>query len=182
MLARRASPAPVETAQATPQAPPPAAAPLPLPAVNAEAPRPPVVLASAGPDIVVPLPKDEPLPPAALAFAGAEPKAVVPEAKQPKRAAVEAPETTGTVTPEKAPVRTKLAARTEPEEAPRKAAAKGVDLNKGSLDELNSLRGAGLIGRAIVRKRPYASTEDLVRKRVVNRSTYERIKGQIVVR
>jgi hypothetical protein len=57
-----------------------------------------------------------------------------------------------------------------------------IDLNTAPLNQLNALRGAGLIGRAIVRGRPYASAEDLVKKRVLNRSTYVRIKSQITVR
>jgi DNA uptake protein ComE-like DNA-binding protein len=57
-----------------------------------------------------------------------------------------------------------------------------VDLNTAPLHQLNALRGAGLIGRAIVRGRPYASAEDLVKKRVLNRSTYARIKNQITAR
>jgi len=53
-----------------------------------------------------------------------------------------------------------------------------VDLNSASVDELNRL-GAGRIGRAIVQGRPYASAEDLVRKRVLSRSTFARIKDQV---
>ncbi|MFC4175417.1 helix-hairpin-helix domain-containing protein [Microvirga sp. GCM10011540] len=56
------------------------------------------------------------------------------------------------------------------------------DLNAASLEELNSLRGGGRIGKAIVRGRPYASVEDLVKKRVLNRSVYARIKDQVTVR
>lgn len=57
-----------------------------------------------------------------------------------------------------------------------------VDLNGASVQDLNSLRGAGLIGKAIMRGRPYGSVEDLVKKRVVNRSLYSRIKDQVTVR
>jgi hypothetical protein len=66
-------------------------------------------------------------------------------------------------------------------EANQEAAGTGkglVDLNSASVEELNRL-GAGRIGRAIVRGRPYASTEDLVRKRVLNRSRFARIKEQV---
>jgi len=56
-----------------------------------------------------------------------------------------------------------------------------VDLNKGSVEELNKLKGAGSLGRAIVRGRPYNSVEDLVNKRVVRRTTFERIKDQVAV-
>ncbi|MCG7392301.1 helix-hairpin-helix domain-containing protein [Microvirga sp. ACRRW] len=56
-----------------------------------------------------------------------------------------------------------------------------VDLNKGSLEELNSLRNAGALGRAIIRSRPYASVEDLVKRQIVRRSVYEKIKDQVTV-
>ena len=57
-----------------------------------------------------------------------------------------------------------------------------VDLNTGSVAELNGLKGGGMIGRAIVGKRPYASVGDLLSKRVLSRATYERIKDQVTVR
>lgn len=56
-----------------------------------------------------------------------------------------------------------------------------VDLNNGSFEQLNSLRGAGPIGRAIIRGRPYASVEELVTKRVLRRSVYEQVKDQVTV-
>jgi DNA uptake protein ComE-like DNA-binding protein len=55
-----------------------------------------------------------------------------------------------------------------------------VDLNSASLQQLNNL-GAGRIGRAIIRGRPYLSKEDLVRKRVLNRTDFGRIKDQVTV-
>ena len=61
------------------------------------------------------------------------------------------------------------------------AASDRVDLNKSTIEDLNNLKGAGSLGRAIVRGRPYKSVEDLVNKRVVRRATYEKIKGQITV-
>jgi DNA uptake protein ComE-like DNA-binding protein len=56
-----------------------------------------------------------------------------------------------------------------------------VDLNKSSIEELNKLKGAGSLGRAIVRGRPYKSVVDLVKKRVVRRTAFERIKDQVTV-
>ena len=56
-----------------------------------------------------------------------------------------------------------------------------VDLNRGTVEQLNNLKGAGSLGRAIVRGRPYRSVEDLVTKRVVRRTVFERIKDQVVV-
>jgi DNA uptake protein ComE-like DNA-binding protein len=53
-------------------------------------------------------------------------------------------------------------------------------LNSASIDQLNAM-GGGRIGKAIARARPYATPEDLLRKRVVNRATYARIKDQVTV-
>nr|WP_210497110.1 helix-hairpin-helix domain-containing protein [Microvirga antarctica] len=57
-----------------------------------------------------------------------------------------------------------------------------VDLNSASIEQLNALRGGGMIGRAITRGRPYRSAEDLMRKRILNRSAFERVKDQVTVR
>ena len=57
-----------------------------------------------------------------------------------------------------------------------------VDLNTASVEQLNSLRGGGRIGRAIIRGRPYASAEDLIKKRVLTRAAYDAIKDQVTVR
>lgn len=57
-----------------------------------------------------------------------------------------------------------------------------VDLNTGSFEQLNALKGAGPLGRAIIRGRPYASVEDLVKRKVVRRSVYEKIKDQVTVK
>lgn len=57
-----------------------------------------------------------------------------------------------------------------------------VDLNTASFEQLNRLRSAGSLGRAIIKGRPYASVDDLVKRKVVRRSVYERIKDQVTVR
>ncbi|MGX7707421.1 helix-hairpin-helix domain-containing protein [Methylobacterium sp. Gmos1] len=56
-----------------------------------------------------------------------------------------------------------------------------VDLNTASVAELNGL-GGGMIGKAIIAKRPYASPGELLSKRVLSRATYDKIKGQVTVR
>lgn len=57
-----------------------------------------------------------------------------------------------------------------------------VDLNTATLAELNGLKGGGTIGRAILQRRPYASIDQLLSKRVLSRSVYQRIKDQVTVR
>ncbi|KQQ12841.1 ComEA family DNA-binding protein [Methylorubrum extorquens] len=70
----------------------------------------------------------------------------------------------------------------EAEENAPPAAVSLIDLNTASLAELNSLKGGGAIGRTIVQHRPYASVDQLLSKRVLNRATYQRIKDQVSVR
>lgn len=72
-----------------------------------------------------------------------------------------------------------IAASTMPE--PGEQSSGLVDLNTGSFEDLNALEGVGPIGRAIIRGRPYASTEELVSKKVLRRSIYEKIKDQVTV-
>ncbi|MFD1354935.1 ComEA family DNA-binding protein, partial [Methylorubrum suomiense] len=67
------------------------------------------------------------------------------------------------------------------ENAPPPAVAL-IDLNTATLAELNGLKGGGAIGRAIIGHRPYASVDQLLSKRVLNRATYQRIKDQVTVR
>ncbi|ACL59364.1 helix-hairpin-helix domain-containing protein [Methylobacterium nodulans] len=72
-----------------------------------------------------------------------------------------------------------------PPEEPSQAAApaaSGIDLNTATLAELNGLRGGGLIGKAIIARRPYGSPQELVSKRVLSRAAFERIKDQVTVR
>jgi DNA uptake protein ComE-like DNA-binding protein len=84
--------------------------------------------------------------------------------------------------PVSVPMRTQVASAGSAPVAPAVRPGGAVDLNAASVQELNSLRGAGLIGKAIVRGRPYRSVEDLVKRRIVNRSLYARIKDQVTVR
>jgi hypothetical protein len=62
------------------------------------------------------------------------------------------------------------------------AAAKPfIDINSASIAELNQM-GAGRIGKAIVRRLPYGSVEDLLRKRVLTRADYELVRDKIAAR
>lgn len=68
------------------------------------------------------------------------------------------------------------------EPAPPESPAGGlVDLNRASVEQLNSLKGAGSLGRAIIRHRPYRSVDDLVKRKIVRRTVFEKIKGQVTV-
>jgi DNA uptake protein ComE-like DNA-binding protein len=60
-------------------------------------------------------------------------------------------------------------------------AADLVDLNQAPFEQLNSLKGAGALGRAIIKGRPYKSVDDLMRKKVLRRPIYEKIKHQVKV-
>lgn len=57
-----------------------------------------------------------------------------------------------------------------------------IDLNAASLDELNSLKGGGTIGRIIVKNRPYQTVDQLLTKRVLKQATYQAVKTQVEVR
>ncbi|MDR7038632.1 hypothetical protein J2X36_003402 [Methylobacterium sp. BE186] len=151
----RPAPVPSQAApqQAAPsQAAPPAAQPEAPPA-PAPAPRP---MAGLDPAPQLPAPASPPAPGSPLA----------PEAPP--------------ALPVPAPVEEPQAADPAPEEAAPRA-VNLVDLNTGSLAELNHLRGGGAIGRAIIQKRPYASVDQLLSKRVLSRATYDRIKDQVTV-
>ena len=63
---------------------------------------------------------------------------------------------------------------------PIPASSGGVDLNAASLEQLNGLN-AGMIGRAIVRGRPYAAPSELLDRRILTRSDYEKIRGRVTV-
>lgn len=66
-----------------------------------------------------------------------------------------------------------------PADASAQAGTANVNINTASIDALNGIPGAGRIGRTIASHRPYASVEDLLRKRVVRKSVYDRIKDEI---
>lgn len=74
------------------------------------------------------------------------------------------------------------AVRSEPAQGPAPSSSRPLDLNTASVAELNGLKGAGMIGRAIVQARPYRSPEDLLAKRVLSRAAYSQIRDQVVVR
>jgi hypothetical protein len=178
-----------DMAAARPEAatPPPSVRVIPIAPAAPSAPPPP---AAAAPPIQPPVARTRSLePPPAITVVTPPPSGV-------DTPAVERPAITALQPPPPAPVpveaprpqaeapRTaeppKVETRVANAEAPVNAGL--VDLNTGSFEQLNSLKGGGRIGRAIIQARPYGSVEDLMRKKVLTRSTYEKIKGQVTVR
>ncbi len=66
--------------------------------------------------------------------------------------------------------------------APTPIASQVININSASVEALNRLRGGGHIGQAIAKHRPYRSVDDLMRKRVLRRDVFERIRGQIAAK
>ena len=131
----------------------------------------------------------EPAPPPPRQAALPEP----PPDPAPRSAPVTAPE----AQPEPPPVREAPAAIPAAPEAPKpegeqsvaaadenagERAVDLVDLNTASLAQLNALKGGGAIGRAIIQHRPYTSVDQLLSKRVLSRTTFQRIKDQVTAR
>lgn len=135
----------------------------------------------------IPAPPSAPSKPPPEAQPAPAPLAQAPAVPAPAPEASAAPAPTPVTPPPVAPRETvpPLAAEDAAEAAADNAGPRAmavVDLNTASVAELNRLKGGGMIGRSIVQKRPYASVDQLLSKRVLNRATYERIKDQVTVR
>lgn len=84
------------------------------------------------------------------------------------------------VTP--APAATTPAPATTPPaaQAPKTAL---IDINSASLAELDALPGIGAArSKAIVAGRPYKGKDDLVAKKIIPQSVYDKIKDQIIAK
>ena len=149
-----AKPDPLKMAAAEPAPLRPAPAPVPA-APAGEAPR--VVYQGSVTGSTAPARPPQPAAPPVVAAAPV-PQEAVPQRPLPQAAPAPAPQAVASA------------------EAP--TGTRRVDLNTAPVSDLNAL-GGGMIGRAIVQGRPYATPEELLSKRVLNRATYERIKDQI---
>jgi DNA uptake protein ComE-like DNA-binding protein len=64
---------------------------------------------------------------------------------------------------------------------PSGTAGGAIDANSASVEQLNAL-GAGMIGKRILEFRPYASTDELLSRRVLKRADYETIKAAVTAK
>lgn len=117
------------------------------------------------------------VPTAKPAAAPSEPPPASEAAPRPAPPLAEIPPPPSPAPPE--PAAMDPAERAQDDAGPRAVAL--VDLNTATVAELNGLKGGGNIGRAIVQRRPYASVDQLLAKRVLSRATYDRIKDQVTV-
>ncbi len=57
-----------------------------------------------------------------------------------------------------------------------------ININSSDLDQLDQLPGIGKVtAEKIIRQRPYQSIEELLTKKIINKSTFEKIRGLISV-
>jgi len=55
-----------------------------------------------------------------------------------------------------------------------------IDINAASLDQLKSVQGLGDVAQKIIDGRPYRSKLDLVKRHIITREVYDKVKDRIV--
>ena len=132
------------------------------------------------PPVAAPAPAATATPaPAPVAPAVAAPKAAAPVAAP--AAKVEAPKA---ATPAvAAPKAAAAPAKATPAKADAKAAVKLVNLNTATAAELDALPTIGKARtKAIIAGRPYASVDDLIKKKVLPKNSFEAIKAKVDIK
>lgn len=139
---------------------------------EAAVPQPKVRVVYPAPNAEAPL-QQEPMSPAVVGTA--------PTTEAPAVAAAPAPTggETAAIYPQTQGAASADAAQVAPVNQAAQAGTPSLNLNTASVDALNQIPGAGRIGRTIASHRPYRSVEDLLTKRVVRKSVYDRIKDQV---